>query len=76
VPEVSAREVWWALVVGGVRSKVGAALLAVGIGVTVWSFATGHLTSGLVVLGFLVFTYARIPAAIGAAIGARNRRRT
>jgi hypothetical protein len=37
-------QVWWAFVVAGVRSKVGATLLALGLALSVWLFVTGHMT--------------------------------
>ena len=38
--DLQAREVWWAFVVAGVRDKVGATLLALGLGLSAWLFAT------------------------------------
>jgi hypothetical protein len=65
-------EVWWAFVVAGVRDKVGATLLALGLGLSAWLFATGHVTLGLVELAILTLFYARIPVAIGIVLGMRG----
>jgi hypothetical protein len=70
--EVGAREVWWAFVAAGVRSKVGATLLVLGLGVSAGLFATGHVTLGLVELAILALLYARIGAAIGVVLGMRG----
>jgi hypothetical protein len=72
--EVSAREVWWAFVVAGFRSRVGLGLLILGLSVCIWQFLDGHLIVGLALLAYLVFTYGCVPGAIGAAMGARSRR--
>jgi hypothetical protein len=58
-------QVWWGFVVAGVRSKAGATLLVLGLGLSAWLFATGHVTLGLVELAILTLFYARIPIAIG-----------
>lgn len=69
------RDVWLAFVVAGLRSKFGAAALALMLAVAGWQLANGHTRTGLVVLGIAVATYARVPAAIGAALAARQERR-
>jgi len=70
--DVPARQVWWAFVVAGVRSKVGATLLVLGLGVSAWLFATAHVTLGLVEFAILALFYARIPVAIGIVLGMRG----
>jgi hypothetical protein len=72
VTQVTIREVWWASVVAGVRSKFGAALLAVGLALSVWLFAVGNVILALVEVALVLLIYARIPVAIGAALGARS----
>jgi hypothetical protein len=69
--DLPARKVWWAFVVAGVRSKVGATLLVLSLGLSAWLFATGHATLGLVELAILTLFYARIPVAIGMVLGRR-----
>jgi hypothetical protein len=64
--------VWWAFLVAGIRSKVGATLLALGLGLSAWLFATGHVALGLVELAILALFYARIPVAIGIVLGMRG----
>ena len=54
--DVPARQVWWAFVVAGVRSKVGATLLVLGLGVSAWLFATAHVTLGLVEFAILALS--------------------
>ena len=73
--EARAREYWWAYVVAGLRSKVGATVLAIGLCATIWQFATGHDLAGVVVVAVLVFTFACPGAAIGAWLGVRERHR-
>ena len=58
--------------VADVRSKVGATLLVLGLGLSAWLFATGHVTLGLVELAILTLIYARIPVAIGIVLGMRG----
>jgi hypothetical protein len=58
-------------VVAEFRSKVGATLLVLGLGLSAWLFATGHVTLGLVELAMLTL-YARIPVAIGIVLGMRG----
>jgi Restriction endonuclease fold toxin 3 len=58
--EVPTRKLWWGVVVAGTRSKFGATLLAVGLGGSVWFFATGNVTGGFGMLAILVLIYARI----------------
>jgi hypothetical protein len=65
-------QVWRAFVVAGVRTKVGATLLVLGLGLSAWLFATGHVTLGLVELAILTLFYARIPVAIGLVLGMRG----
>jgi hypothetical protein len=65
-------QVWWAFVVAGVCSKVGATLLVLGLGLSAWLFTTGHVTLGLVELAILTLFYARIPVAIGIVLGMRG----
>jgi predicted cobalt transporter CbtA len=70
--DLQARQVWWAFVVAGVRSKVGATLLVLGLGLSAWLFAAGHVTLGLVELAILALFYARMPVAIGIVLGMRG----
>jgi hypothetical protein len=72
VTQVTVREVWWASVVAGVRSKFGAAMLAVGLALSVWLFVDGNVTLGLVEVALVVLIYARIPVAVGAALALRT----
>ena len=72
IRDLSAWQVWWAFVVAGVRSKVGATLLVLGLGLSAWLFATGHVTLGLVEFAILALFYARIPVAIGIMLGMRG----
>ena len=72
--ELRASQVWWAFVLAGLRSRVAQILLVVGLGVCTWQLVGGHLAVGLALLVFLLFTYGRVPAAIGAAMGARSDR--
>jgi hypothetical protein len=65
-------QVWWAFVVAGVRSKFGATLLVLGLGLSAWLFATGHVTLGLVEFAILTLFYVRIPVAIGIVLGMRG----
>jgi hypothetical protein len=65
-------QVWWAFVVAGVRSKVGATPLLLGLGLSAWLFATDHVTLGLVELAILTLFYARIPIAVGIVLGMRG----
>lgn len=71
----TAKDVWLAFVIAGVRSKFGLTALALILLIAGWQFATGHIWTGLIILGIAVFTYARIPAAIGAALATRHERR-
>ena len=73
--DLQARQVWWAFVIAEVRSKVGATLLVLGLGLSAWLFATGHTTLGLVELAILTLIYARIPVAIGIVLGMRGESR-
>jgi hypothetical protein len=73
--ELPAREVWWAFVVAGLRSKAGGALLVLGIGLSAALFATGHVTLGLVELAILALFYARIGSAVGIVLVMRGQRR-
>jgi hypothetical protein len=75
MPEVNPWEVWRAFVLRGVRSRIGMALLAVGLCVTVWQFAIGHTLAGSVVLAVLAFNYACVGAAVGAWLVVRERQR-
>jgi hypothetical protein len=70
--DLPARQVWWAFVVDGVRSKVGETLLVLGLGLSAWLFATGRVTLGLVELAILALFYARIPVALGIVLGKRG----
>jgi hypothetical protein len=72
VTQVTVREFWWASVVAGVRSKFGAAMLAVALALSVWLFVDGNVIVGLVEVALVLLIYARIPAAVGAALGARS----
>lgn len=71
--EPTSREVWLAFVVARLRSSFGAFALVLMLAVAVWQFASGNVGVGLVVLLIIVWTYAQIPAAVGAAIGVRRR---
>lgn len=71
--EPTVGEFWRASVIAGIRSKFGAIALALMLGVAAWQFASGNVRIGLIVLAITVLTYARIPVAIGAMIGARQR---
>lgn len=73
--EPTVREVWLAFVLAGIRSKLGLIALALMLGIAAWQFADGNLRVGFIVLAVVVLTYARIPAAIGAAMGVRQRER-
>jgi predicted cobalt transporter CbtA len=70
--DLRARQVWWAFVVAGVRSKVGATLLVLGLGLSAWLFATVHVALALVELAILALFYARIPVAVGIVLGTRG----
>jgi hypothetical protein len=74
--ELRVGQVWWALVVDGVRSKPGAALLALGLGLSAWLFATGDVTVGVGELAIVAFFYARIGSAIGLVLAMRGERRS
>lgn len=71
IRDLPARQVWWAFVVDGVRRKIGATLLVLGLGLSGWLFATGNVTLGLVELAILTLFCARIPVAIGLVLGRR-----
>lgn len=73
--EPTAREIWLAFVVAGIRSRFGVVALVAMLVVAVWLFAIGSIAGGLIVLAIIVVTYARIPAAIGAAIAVHVRGR-
>jgi hypothetical protein len=73
--EPTAREIWLAFVIAGVRSKFGAVVLVAMLGAAMWQFAIGNIVGGLIVLAIIVVTYARIPAAIAAAIAVQVRDR-
>jgi hypothetical protein len=51
------------------------ALLAIGLGVTVWQFSIGHTLAGSVVLAALAFNYVCVGAAVGTWLVVRQRRR-
>jgi hypothetical protein len=76
----TARELWLALVVAGIRSKFGAAALVLMLAIAVWQFASGNFRVGAIVAAVIIVTNARVVALIGIAIGsalaARQRRRS
>jgi hypothetical protein len=71
----TAKGVWLAFVLAGLRSKFGFTALAVMLAIAAWQLLSGHIRTGLIVLGVAVITYARVPAAIGATLAARHERR-
>ena len=73
--EPSVRDVWKAFVLAGLRSKLGAAVLVLILAAAAWQVYAGHTRTGLIILGIAAITYARIPALIGAMLGARSRER-
>ena len=75
VERVNPWEVWRAFVLRGLRSRIGLALLVIGLCVTAWQFWIGHTIAGFVVLAALAFNYACAGAAVGAWLVVRERRR-
>jgi hypothetical protein len=69
------RDVWFAFVVAGVRSKFGATVLVLMGGAAAWEFVSGNTTTGLIILGIALLTYARLTALIAASIVARQEKR-
>jgi hypothetical protein len=57
------------LVVVGARSKFGLAALVVMLAAAIWLFAADRPVSALLVLAVTAANFARVPAAIGFAIG-------
>jgi hypothetical protein len=73
--EPTAREIWLAFVIAGLRSRFGVSALALMLALAGWQFAAGRVHLGLVILGIVAFTYARLPTAVAAAIVVRRERR-
>src|ERR1043166_10342860 len=73
--EVNPWEVWREFVFRGLRSRIGVALLLLGLSVTAWQFSIGHTLAGSLVLAVLAFNYACVGAAVGARPVVRGGRR-
>jgi formate/nitrite transporter FocA (FNT family) len=72
---VSGRDFWWSYVVADLRTKLSLALWIVVLCMAAWGFTTGHVLPGLFVVAVGVFYSAHPFAALGAWLGARERRR-
>jgi ABC-type nickel/cobalt efflux system permease component RcnA len=68
------REVWWAFVVAGFRSKFDLAMFVLLIATIAFLFARGQVLGGVFLVGVTLFIYGRVAAAIGAYLGRSTRR--